>query len=377
MRIQLDYSPNLDTREVHDYILDPKNTNSLAEALPTQTGYTLTNTTKSGTHEMTFYSSVKEYYNVLKRNTLVGNFDILVPVRQVIELQVDMHLLMKDDTPNELKQIIRHAFEKYDPAIDPIEYAEQQMGADITPDMFMVLPSFTIRKKGAPQLMTKQKEAILAMYDGTDTSGSTVDISDNENRTMPNFFHEKGLRAVYLKTENVGYIPSPPEDQLHEVAVADNSKTDVIDSILKQDTVGMDCTIYEVERIEKRIATLLLFPEFKIEWHQISIKIGCVRITFPVPILYARLSSKVLYAYVGKPNNVGKIFIAQVENCAIKAAVAGAVIGIVLGNFPGAIIAFKAVFTECIEYNAGQYVQCLVPGLALLTEPESDWAPIA
>jgi hypothetical protein len=50
----------------------------------------------------------------------------------------------------------------------------------------------------------------------------------------------------------------------------------------------------------------------------------------------------------------------------------------VMGNFAAALAAFQGIFTQCLEDKFGQFISCMIPGLALIFEvvPADDWHDI-
>jgi len=51
---------------------------------------------------------------------------------------------------------------------------------------------------------------------------------------------------------------------------------------------------------------------------------------------------------------------------------------VVMGNFAAALAAFQGIFTQCLEDKFGQFISCMIPGLALIFEvvPADDWHDI-
>ena len=65
------------------------------------------------------------------------------------------------------------------------------------------------------------------------------------------------------------------------------------------------------------------------------------------------------------PKDVGATAFAIAKGCAISSALKGAVVGVVLGNLPLAIAAFKMSFKECVER---EIKKCIYPGLFTIKE---------
>jgi hypothetical protein len=316
------------------------------------------------------FAAKREYYSVRKGTHTLGTFNVIVPVQQLVTVSIVSVLLVADIVPQPIKTKILNGFSGYDPVNnpDPVQYATANLGPDVTPDMFLVRSSFTLTKKGQQTFDTKQRDALLALYNGTAPGG--IFVVPNEDN-LSSYLKNSGINAVKIREEAVGRIPAPQQDGLHERGVSSINATQeidkIIDDVVKTEAQGLDCSGIVI-REESRIATLLFWPEFKIDWVDVAIQVGCIRVVITIPVPRARISKKVLYAYVGHPTNLGQTVVDDLKVCIIKAAVAGAVIGIVLADFPAGLAAFVAVFNDCVAYAAGQLAACLIPGLEMLTE---------
>ncbi len=113
------------------------------------------------------------------------------------------------------------------------------------------------------------------------------------------------------------------------------------------------------------MVSVAAWPEFKIEYWYQTIRVGCARIRIPVPTIRTRISNLIVFLYYHLPVQVDEAVFAILKACAIRSALTGAVVGIVLGNPAAAIVTFKANFTSCLK---DEFFACLNPGLFLVKE---------
>ncbi len=371
MTIQIDYSPELQTTNVLNFILDTGQT-IFKDPLPFDHGYSFESNLISGTENFPLYAQYREYYNVVQQRSIVGNFIVLIPVKQDVKFTLLSNLLIKDTVSQALKDKIVTSFHLYNPnsGIDPYDFAFQEMSVQgVTSDMFQIISSFELNKIGARQEHTEQRDALLSTYNGTNRDIFLTIFGD---LYLADYFKRRGYQAILVKREALDHIENPSHDTIHE---AESGSTSIIGNVVKDEARSIDCTINEITRVEIEIATVLVWPEFKQEWSWKMKKIGCVKTKLYLPTTFKRIGKKHLYAYVGKPDGLDQLIIQQIKDCASKSAILAAVIGVVLVDLPAALVAFKALFIECIKYNAGQDIKCLIPGLFFLTET-GNWTQV-
>lgn len=96
---------------------------------------------------------------------------------------------------------------------------------------------------------------------------------------------------------------------------------------------------------------------------------GCSSITIVYPVLQFRISELVLFVYYFYPNDVRRTVLKIIETCAIRSALAGGVVGVVVGNPGAAISTFNALFKRCIEREVKE---CINPGIVTIKE-RGNW----
>ncbi len=319
---------------------------------------------------------IKQYYDVFYKSCKVSNFDLIIPAKLKVRLTINRHLLVQDNLDNEVKNQFISAYKGYDPTslIDPTEYAYQKMnGHGVTLDMVKMLCSYELNKideNGKKTLIeknTQQIDKILALYN----DDIKVHLKILGDETIGSYLKKNGFKLVLNRSENLYDIENPTQDNIHEGENVPN-----IQDIIQHESAHLDCT--NIQRVEKEIGPLIEYPEFKTVMESITKHIACIDITTNVPVPYFRFAQKILFGYVGHPNNLDQLIIHQIEDCIVKSAIASTVLGVVLGNFPIALASFQTLVIECIKFNVGQDIKCLFPGLYLQTVPVGDgsWKPL-
>jgi hypothetical protein len=172
-------------------------------------------------------------------------------------------------------------------------------------------------------------------------------------------------------------FPDKKTDPVHEVVQEPpGDPSQAVQQVANSEAAPLECADYDLQNYP--IAELLRYPEFKVIWRDVRIEIRCVTVVLTLPILQIRWSRIELYAYTRHPKNLGNLVESAIIQCIWEAAVAGAVIGVVMGNFAAALAAFQGIFTQCLEDKFGQFISCMIPGLALIFEvvPADDWHDI-
>ncbi len=382
--LQQGFSPNLDRKEVTTFLASVAQTWS--DQPPRKPGYDLSLmpmklAPPSPPLELAY--AVSEKYEVVEGRTgankgvVVGNFDVVVPVVQRVAMTVASALLVKTTATAAQKQAIEAAFQQYSYPLsgDPDDFIRARMAGDptITKDLFVVAHTFSLDKGGnAAQRHDEQLNALLAQYDGS-AQGSVTEAPGGPPQDIhgeQGYFRKRNLEARHIASKVLDRFPDPNTDQLHQI---ENPGTGAIDKIAKLEGSAIGCNEDYVLK-QWKVVTLLSFPEFMVVWRDVSFDIGCgIWVTLTVPALQTRQSDINLYAYARYPQNLGALAEKAILTCMLEAALAGAVVGVVLGNFAAAIAAFRALLTECLKDKFSQFVSCMIPGLMLATEPSGPW----
>jgi len=267
---------------------------------------------------------------------------------QSVEVSIWHELFIAGDVVNEDRDAIRSAFEQYvdGPNTNPDDFAASN---GISAASYEALAYFEIKKSGSSTIDDRQDQEIRNFYIGSET-------------------HRLELRASRFEAINERDGGSLEVDDPDD----GDGAIDVIRDIVEQ-SPAMRCDDIRYE--QKCIATLIQYPEFKIRWRRVVIKIGCVRISIKIPQLLYRNNKRVLYAGLAYSVGVGQIVMDVFMYCLVKSAFAASIAGLATANIGVAGAAFKALFTECIKQQLGTYVKCLLPELLLL-KGRDGWRPV-
>jgi hypothetical protein len=377
MWLELEVQPSLTSPEAFDWVLhkgavplpgppakpdDPKLTFVKSRAV----GAPDKDTTGNPLQVIAYQKQLWSLQDV-KNKKHIGNFSTYLLTFQPVRIQVISNLFYKPDLPQAIKDKIVRLFDAYDRAKDgePIAYAAKNMPPDLQPDMFTVLPSYTLEKVGQAATDNTQEQR-LRNYIAGHVPGQIIPSGEDLEHYMPSL----GLCLQALGTTDLTSVPSPTPDNPHVIETNNPDDPTPIDPILNDDAKGMECHPDKSDR--EKILVLSAWPEFKIEFHDTRIDIGCgVTIVVTLPVLYTRMSRLVLWAALAHPD-YGPLIERQLVDCLIRAALAGVVIGLVTEDFYAAAAAFAAAFYAQYMIYAGQDLQCLVPDLFLLTD-NSAW----
>lgn len=196
---------------------------------------------------------------------------------------------------------------------------------------------------------------------------------------------DKAIRSYYSSGENEGkyqlvYVGSRFEevrerdDGAYEVQnpESDSTVNDIVDEIIGP---GPAETCEGFGYKNERIATLISYPEFKVVWRRVNIKIGCVRISLKLPQLWYRNNKRVLHGVVAYSLDASEVVEKVIVHCLKSAALKGTLVGLVTANPKLGAAAFKAAFRECVLNQLLQYLKCLFPELVVLKEIDG-WKPV-
>jgi len=323
----------------------------------------------SHTQEVVFL--VEEKYRLLENENGVGVHKVIVALKHDVGIKVDYWLFLRSSNLSEAEIAhVRDRFHAYDPAQHG-EDVEAWMRANlegIDENDFEVEPCLTLHKHSqvAQDHDASQRKALFALLGigGSNPPPSTIHAVGDYSLT--NWAQGRNLKLVLMGRELVADDSDPPAnpdsavlgdaDDLQQVSAA-------IDAIVDHIIPG-ECGQMRLEQI--KLLTLAAWPEFKIEWHQKRIKIGCSRITISVPVLRIRITKLVFYVYFKVPVHIDRFIITIARTCAVRSALTSAVIGVVTSNIGAAVASFVPLFKRCIEQEIRN---CLHPGLLLATEP--------
>lgn len=386
MPIQKDYAPFLDRTEFYDFL-----SNNAASTwdypIDVPAGFTdpgAQGISIGSTETFNRCKTITHYLQVTEPSPtggqqVVANLTAREFELYLFRLDIKAVLYVSQACPPSIATAAVGAFNAFAPGtgVDPDQYFEQHLSqqAGAQREWFDVRCTFTAIKTGI-ETHSEELDAIKAFYAEQSEGTITVDKGGREEQIRESEY----LASRRFRVSEIGRpVPewgfqAKPIDQVHQQDTDGRQPEAIIDEISAKEAGALDCSDLELKSF--KILSLLRFPEFKVIWRSYDVKVGCVWVHIPYPVLQIRWSDLLLYGYYRYPRDLGDIVLNVVEDCFWHAVLAGAVVGAALGNLPAAIAAFKGIFTECIKQQLRQLLTCMIPGLLLTTEANGDWDDI-
>jgi hypothetical protein len=320
---------------------------------------------------------VRELYQLklgkVPQNVPQGTLATEVFLEQPLIFWVEYVLFLKDDLPQEKVERAIKLVDEYDPQISSdlsAWIAEQIKDGWLNESEIALLADVHIQKSGAySELNITQREALFRLY-GLMPPRIETRIDVLPETSFPDWAQKRyatldlvGTEAIRRNQPQVGREVAEVKAGTPPGSTAQSEIRKLLDDITRN-ILPVECR-GDFRRQERRLLSVLEWPEFKIEWYTISIKVGCAVIKFDVPRLLIRLAHLVIFIYYHVPQKFDEAIITIVKNCAIRSALSGAVIGIVVGNPAAALAAFQSFFVDCLRQDA---FACVNPGIFLVKE---------
>lgn len=298
-----------------------------------------------------------------------GIVDVQERRTQSCKLSCKYVLFLKKDLSSAHSDELRMLFEQYE--YDEYTTLEQWINLNASPaikrEMYEVGVFIIISKDGDVIKSAIQEAALFKKY-CNDNESQVYPLQGGENMGLTNWIKENKLSLFPL-----GYVLYKQPDYNANIGEVEekndlNDKTN-LDNLAKKFDDYNASTCPGMKSKEKKILSLLDWPEFKIEWKYKWIEIGCSKIRILFPYVRTRTASLNLYIQYVYSVNVAQSILPRIDDCALVAVFQGAVIGVALGNFPAALVVFKTSFTDCIK---DYILSCLYPNLLILKH-STDW----
>lgn len=288
-----------------------------------------------------------------------------------IEINLEYCLFLKHGISQESIDYARFLFNEFDPKRDGLDldaWIKKYLNDSLNEDMFSIEASTLIDKLSDKlEINIDQRLALLTLFGqaNTQTSGQIL-IVDRDGADYYRWSESKNMKIrkvdEYLKPQQ----GSPPINRdirevqnPSQIQATLNSALDEITSIL----VPVECG--RMRREEIKLLQLASWPEFKIDWVRVLIKVGCSRITISIPVLRVRISTLHFYVYFSLPVHLDRFVFKIAETCAIRSALGAGIIGIIMSNPAAAIASFNALFKRCLEQ---EIKNCINSGLFTLKQ---------
>ncbi|WP_293906498.1 hypothetical protein, partial [Phenylobacterium sp.] len=243
-----------------------------------------------------------------------------------------------------------------------------QLGEVVRDTDFKIDTCVTLTKTADPVAVnTLQRDALFKVYGANNGSQAYGLFEFNRDYGLNRWGDEHQVSWVQVGTD----LPSSDKPKLNpNVAreVANLADVDqIIDGIVSAIIPG-DCG--RMTSHSQKLLTLGNWPEFMVEWVPAHIKVGCSEIVISLPVIRTRISSLNFYFYYSVPSNTGSFVIRICATCGERAALTGAILGLISTQIELAVPTFVELFTRCAE---SEIKRCVDPGLLLLIESDGPW----
>lgn len=320
---------------------------------------------------------VTETYQVIQRTSVAGIVTATVVLAHEVGVTPIHVLYLRDGLDAETKTraiSLLNVFEKNDG--DFSDWLRKQLNGDwIKEDDFRIDIVARLEKVTDEPLEidVRQRDSLYQLYGIKKPSMDAVFRYPGSDTKFDFWAQNRGTTLRKIDSQAVSIKgSSKPETSLvvHELKpnekISDAEVNNIVTLIVSK-IVPSSCGVTKSEKFP--LLSVSNWPEFKLEWIVISVKIGCSRVSFSVPILRTRNAKMVVYVRYERPKDIELTVLEIVKTCAIRGALVGTVVGIILVNPAAALVAFETAFKDCVKEEV---VACLHPGVFLVKEV-SDW----
>ena len=385
MNTNLDASVNFEDPKLQEYIYDEKETDTLKLEPVSESGFTnepqdrrLNNFFPTYSQEIPFMVTeewaVEEIIldsNGNQTGSIQSGINLVdVVLGQKIKVNAEYWVYFKNGVSQEAKVYGRSLLKSFDPqqhGDDLNAWIKANLNDVLKEDMFSIETCIHIDKNGSRQeLNIDQRIALLTLFgEANGNARGNINVINGEGE------YSQWTESKNLKIRKVGESiktdqSAPPITRnVREVEPPQQSE-DVVNDIIDEITrVLVPSQCGKMRRQQHRLLDLFEWPEFKIEWKKIRIKIGCSKITISVPVLRVRISRIVFYVHYSLPVHIDRFVFKIAETCAIRSALGAAIIGIIMSNPASAFASFNALFKRCLEQ---EIKNCVNSGLLTIKE---------
>jgi hypothetical protein len=376
MNINLETGIKFDSHDVRNFLLDGGRQAYIVEP-QIAAGFKLQSTREnSESVEREIEIALAEQWQVEQRGNAISECDVAVTSMRPLKISTKFHLLSQIDTPDAHLKLVVKLFEDYDAAKhgeDIESWVRNSLPADVSDAQFRVETTTSITKSGnSRDGNIAQREAFISLYTRKEPRVKSEVV------VVPDMPFDQWAAEAEVTIRKVGERFLDPNfkpqiaKEIQEVKPYTNEGdrvagvTGLLDAITAEVIPG-DCG--KMNREDIKLLSLAAWPEFKVEWRDERIRIGCATVVISIPVLKTRISNLNFYVYFALPQEVGRTVIAIGKTCAIRSALGGAVIGVIVGNPAAALVAFNALFRMCIEREVKR---CINPGILVLKEA-GEW----
>jgi hypothetical protein len=302
-----------------------------------------------------------------------------IPIQHELECTLFSDLFISDTASTAQEQEIIRQFDLAD-AKNPnvgsiISTLEDQ---NISAELYNVVPKIVLRRTKLLAVTTGLDRflSLRTRNDANEYWRESWVIGEDGGRERPigEWADETQLRIVFSSVQHLSNIPALPElaEHTYKAPITDEERHAAAINELSED--DLPCSNLTVKE-DKKLATIIGYPEFRIKWRTKRIKVGCVKITISYPQLQTRWTTEELYLMIVAEMDVERLIILVGKECAIKAFLIGGITAYLSGNFPLAVKTFKSAFYLCVVDKLTDFPKCFIPELKIVKEP-GKWRPL-
>lgn len=125
-----------------------------------------------------------------------------------------------------------------------------------------------------------------------------------------------------------------------------------------------------IEIVDYEVGTAFQYPEYKQEWGKKKLRIGRCWTWIWWPTTFTRTRKYVLHAFVVATPDIRRAFERAIRDCLEDSAIKTGVLVLVTGgmSLPAAVTVFVTACQLCLESKLEDIVDCVIPGMKLVTE---------
>lgn len=300
---------------------------------------------------------------------LLGMHKVNIILAISVTIQAGFYLSLRDGiSENDCKDDIEK-LSNYAPANNDIHEFENYIKANLNflkEDDYIIKPMLAISKTSPLRdVDVRQRDSLRELFSIPSKYDGHINLLEGGDYSFSSYVHDND---VFLWPGDIEALDKTP---IQTIPIAEVTKAKYAadpGALGKIISGSMDPFLDKLfpapcgplKRKEYKLMTFPTWPEFKLEWKSITIKIGCVHITISVPILRIRLSELFFYVYFSIFKDAKASVLKIAENCAIKAAIEGAVVGLILLNPGVALEQFQSSFKSCV---ISDIMSCIDGGL--------------
>ncbi|MBP5074765.1 hypothetical protein HUS84_12290 [Pseudomonas chlororaphis] len=311
---------------------------------------------------VTYFAANQRKYDLIQVNPINGHerkiqsMSVLIPLEYRLKVELETVLYIAETALNDNQRNgLLTEYKNYPAGEDPLIYAAEAIKRlGINSDQFQVFPRYILSRDSGPVAHMTEANALEGFY------SSSVVNGDSE------WFTKHKIFLKLVSEEFYGEYEQKKEDPTYEPQRNGRSDDEVLDEVEEIMKKGLNCD-KDYESVRHPVMTLLVWPEYKVEWYMQGVRIGCVTVYLSLPVLKTRRTEQILYANaVLAKNSADATAIQIIEESLLEAALLGAVVGVYLWNLSAAVAAFKVSFEKLVVVRLVRAISCLDAELTLI-----------